>query len=85
MSYVVRYEGTKKEKLRKGFEDAMFYVNNKKFMMQVLQDIKARWYRCKSLSERKAFIEGVRFMLSFSGIQGVPATAVMRVAIYGRI
>lgn len=85
MGYSVTYTGSRKERLEKAFQDAQDWICDKERMNKILEATKIVWDDYHGLSGKKNCIKGIRFNLSFAGIQGVPVTAIIRMALYGTI
>lgn len=75
MSYYIHYTGTKQEKLDKALADARDYAGEKQW--DKIMILMTHILLCDNMSTRKK-IRNCRFSLSFAGIQGLPATAIMK-------
>lgn len=72
MSYTVRYSGTTEQRMIKVLKDARYYLGIKLFnkIIATLQgETKKHGY--------KSIIKNYQFMLSFVGVQGAPARAML--------
>ena len=75
MSYTVRYDGTKQEKYAKALRDAKDYVGEDRWDRIVI--LMALIITNETMRPRKK-VFNCRFSLSFAGIQGLPATAIIK-------
>lgn len=75
MSYTVQYTGTKEEKLASALRDAKDYVGEDRWDKIII--LLTRILTCEDSRPRKK-IFNCRFALSFAGVQGLPATAIIK-------
>lgn len=74
MGYVIHYSGKRADVLVKAYADAVDYLGTRR--LTLCQEACARTLRSKLPAKLK--VHALYCMLSFSGVRGLPATAIIK-------